>query len=103
MSSFCFAAVEPLRTASFSVERNGGAGETIDRVIPSPAEEPALLTKMKENQFASVRTGFQRILNPCGSGGTWSVSSSFCRSSFGAGSNVNFINVKNSILLKLRI
>jgi hypothetical protein len=100
MAGFCFAAVEPLRIASFSVERAGNTGERIDRVISSPVEEPALFTKTEESQFASMRAKFQRIINP---GENWSASCLFCRSSFGPSSNVDLLQIKNSILLKLRI
>ncbi|MDR2178153.1 MAG: hypothetical protein LBP20_08975 [Treponema sp.] len=100
MTSFYFAAVEPLRIVSFSVGRTGSEGERIGRVIPSPADEPAFFIKTKDNQVPSMRAGFQRIFSP---GGSWGLSSSLCRSSFGSTLNVNPTQVKNSILLKLRI
>jgi hypothetical protein len=95
--------MEPLMGAGFSAERAGSADKRIDSVIPFPEEEPALLTKTEDLGFTSLRTGFQRILNPCGPGGTRSAVFSLYRSSLGMGSNADFINVKKTILLKLRI
>jgi hypothetical protein len=102
-ASFCLAAVEPLRTATFVAERADNTEERIDSIIPSPAKEPALLTKTDDLQPMPPRTGFQRIFDPYRYGGIHSAASVFCRSSSGTNSIFDYINAKNTILLKLRI
>jgi hypothetical protein len=96
MVSYCFAATEPLRTS----EGTGGITGWADNFIPSPAEEPALLTKTEESRLTPWRTGFQRGFIPCGTRGT---ASAFYQPPFGTRTNVDYTAVKNTILLKLRI
>ncbi|MDR0721746.1 MAG: hypothetical protein LBF75_02970 [Treponema sp.] len=98
--SFCLAAVEPLRIAQFVAERTGSADGSIDCFIPSRTEAPALLTKMKGPRFTPLRTGFQRIFIH---GEPHKVVSVFCQSSWMATVNSNTLDVKDTILLKLRI
>jgi hypothetical protein len=100
MVSFCLGAAEPLRDAGFGAEGTGGADGSVDSFIPAPAEKPAILIKTGEHQFTPPQTGFQRIFNLWGThGGTCA----FYRASLGKNSNINYIDVKNTILLKLRI
>ncbi|MDR1586894.1 MAG: hypothetical protein LBS57_05505 [Treponema sp.] len=98
--SFCLWAMEPLRAAGSVAERIGGGDGRIDSFIPSPVREPALLTNADDPRLTPLRTGFQRIFIPCG---TNSAASAFYRPPFGISSNINYRDVKNTILLKLRI
>ncbi|MDR1985653.1 MAG: hypothetical protein LBP88_01605 [Treponema sp.] len=98
--SFCLAAVEPLRAARFAAEKAGTTHGSIDPFVPSPTEEPALLTKIEGPQFTPLRTGFQRIFIH---GEPHKGASAFCQPSLGTPLNSATLKVKNTILLKLRI
>jgi hypothetical protein len=100
MVSFCLAAVEPLRAAGFVAERTGSTNGSIDRFIPSPPEEPALLTKIESPQLTLLRTGFQRIFIH---GEPHKVAAIFCQSPFVVIAPITRLDAKNRILLKLRI
>jgi hypothetical protein len=86
-----------------AAERAGNTEERIGNVIPSPAGEPALLTKTDDLRHMPLRTGSQRIFDPCKPGGIYSTAFALCRPSFRTNSNFDYINVKNTILLRLRI
>jgi hypothetical protein len=94
MAGFCLTA-GPLRAAGFAAGKTGGG--TVESFIPSPAEEPALLSKTEDPQFTPPWTEFQRIFKARGG------ASAFYRPAWGPGSNTVYTNLKNSILLKLRI
>ncbi|MHB9293639.1 hypothetical protein Holit_02766 [Hollandina sp. SP2] len=98
--SFCLAAVEPLRTARFAAEKAGSTNGSIDHFIPSLTGEPALLTKMEGHRLTPLRTGFQRIVIH---GEPHKAVSAFCQSSLETPLTSNTLDVKNTILLKLRI
>jgi hypothetical protein len=100
MLNFYLGEGEFLRDAGFEVEETGGADGRIDNFIPSPVEEPALLIQTEDRQFMPQRTGFQRIFNFFGTHGIASV---FYQPAFVINSNISFIDVKNTIPLKLRI
>jgi hypothetical protein len=100
MLNFCLDAGEPLRDAGFGIEGTGGADGKVDNFIPSPVEEPALLTQPEDRQFMPLRTGFQRIFNFFGICGG---ASSFFQPAFMINSSISDIDVKNIIPLKLRI
>jgi hypothetical protein len=102
-ANFCLAALEPVRAVMVAAERAGDAEERIDSVIPSPAEEPALLTRTDDPRYVPLRTRSQRVFDPCKPGGVYSAAFAFCQPSFRINSNFDCINVKNTILLKLRI
>lgn len=98
--NFCLGAAELLRMAELGTQRTAGADGVVDSFIPPPAEEPAIFVRTEDSQFVPLRVGFQRIFNPSGTHGT---ASAFYQPCFGALSNINYINVKNTIVLKLRI
>jgi hypothetical protein len=103
MVSFCLGTAEPLRDAGFRAEETGSVRGGIDSFIPSPVREPLLLIKTEDHQLTSPGTEFQRIFNPWGTHG---ADSGFPKSRFktsGVLNRLDYINVKNSILLKLRI
>jgi hypothetical protein len=93
MVSFCLAAFP--RAAKFAAEKAGDG--TVESFIPSPAEEPALLCKAEDPRVSSPWAGFQRIFNP--RGGAFAS----YRPAWGISSSIGYINIKNGILLKLRI
>jgi hypothetical protein len=98
MASFFVTAMEGVQTDSFASSESG-YGE-LDSHVTSPDGEPALFRKTAGTGFAFLRTGFQRIFNPCGTHG---AASAYCRLCVGTVSNINFTPVKKTILLKLRI
>jgi hypothetical protein len=98
MAGFFVSAMEGVQTAGFAGSESG-YGE-LDSHITSPVGEPALFRKTAGAGFAPLRTGFQRIFNPCGAHGAASADCRFC---VGTISNINFTPVKKTILLKLRI
>jgi hypothetical protein len=100
IAGFCFAAVEPLRAVRFVAERAGGVGGRLDGFIPSLPGEPALLTKTEELRPVSPRTGLQRVVNPCG---TYGIVSIFYQFPLGTSANTSYIDLKNTVPLKLRI
>jgi hypothetical protein len=96
MVNFCLVALP--EAAEFAVEKPGGG--TVESFIPSPAEEPALLLKTEDPRFSSPWTEFQRIFKARGNQGGPFAS---YRPVWGISSSTGYINLKNSILLKLRI
>ncbi|MDR2632372.1 MAG: hypothetical protein LBC51_01945 [Treponema sp.] len=98
--SFCLAAVEPLRAAQFVAKRTDSTTASIDRCIPPATEEPALLTKTEGHEHTLLRSGFQRIFIH---GEPHKLASSFCLSPFVVISPIKTLDVKHTILLKLRI
>jgi hypothetical protein len=98
--SFCLEDEEPRRFAGAVVKGPGDLTGQADSFVPSPAEEPALVTKTGTTQFTPLRSGFHRIFILCG---THRVDSVFYQASLGIPSNIKYIDVKNTILLKLRI
>jgi hypothetical protein len=95
-ANFYLKAGEPLRDAEFAAEGTGGS---VDSFIPSPEEEPALLTQTEDHQVMPQRTGFQRIFNFTG---TCSIASVFSQPAFMINSGSRY-DIKNTIALKLRI
>jgi hypothetical protein len=84
--------------AEFGAKGTDSADGAVDSFIPPPAEEPAILVKTEDAQFVPLRM-VQRIFNPSCHG----TASAFYQPWFGAISNINYMDVKNTILLKLRI
>jgi hypothetical protein len=96
MAGFCLAA-GPLRTAGFAAGKTINETDvTIESFVPSPAEEPALLSKTEDSQFTPPWTEFQRIFKPRGE-----VFDAY-RPAWGLGSKTGHVHLKNTILLKLR-
>jgi hypothetical protein len=100
MVNFCLGVGEFLQDTGFGVEGTGGADGKVDNFIPSPVEEPAILVQTEDRQFMPLRMGFQRIFNFFGTHG---AASAFCQPAFVVNSNISYIDVKNTIPLKLRI
>jgi hypothetical protein len=100
MVSFCFWDGDVRQFAGSPVKGRDAVTGVVDSFIPTPAEEPALVTKNETSQFAPLRAGFQRIDILCG---TRSTASACYRSPVGARLNIRYIDVKNTLLLKLRI
>jgi hypothetical protein len=99
MFSFCLGVAE-FPEAAWAVGGTDGIRGLADSFIPSPAEEPALLAKTEETRFSFLRTISRRILIPSGTRGL----AFFCLSSARTGLQIsNTIDVKNTILLKIRI
>ncbi|MDR1300938.1 MAG: hypothetical protein LBK43_00500 [Treponema sp.] len=100
MVTYCLGVVESLQAVDSVAEGIDSLTSVVDSVIPSPAEEPVLLTKTGDPQFAPLRTGFQRIVIPCRNHG---AAFAFYQLLFRTNANSNFITTQNTILLKLRI
>jgi hypothetical protein len=100
MGSLCLGAVGLLQAAELGIRGTGGVDGMVDNFIPSPAEEPVLVMKTEDQQFTPQRTGAQRIFNSCGTHGP---AFAFYQPWFGINSLFNCIDIKNTILLKLRI
>jgi hypothetical protein len=96
MVSFCLAAVEPLEAAW----ETGGLAGRAHRFIPSLEGGPALVAKTEDLRLTSSGPGFQRGFIPCGTHGAASV---FYRPPAGVKPNAKYKDVKDTILLKLRI
>jgi hypothetical protein len=96
MVGFCFMAGEAPRTLECAAAKTGGG--MVESFIPSPAEEPAILTKTEELQ--PVSPAFERLFISCGTRGG---ASAFYQAPGRASSNTGGVNIKNRILLKLRI
>jgi hypothetical protein len=100
LGSFWLGAADFLRAAEFGMKGTGSVNGVADSFIPAPAEEPLLVVKTEEQQFTPSRAGFQRIFNFCGAHGTASACYQPC---FRINSNISYYDIKNTILLKLRI
>ncbi|MDR1029951.1 MAG: hypothetical protein LBL76_03660 [Treponema sp.] len=98
--TYCLGVVESLQAVDSAAEEIDSITRVVDNVSPSPAEEPVLLTKTGDPQFAPIRTGFQRIAIPCRN---HDAAFAFYQSPFRTNSNSSFIATQNTILLKLRI
>jgi hypothetical protein len=101
MISFCFGHEDLHQfTASAAGSMDGITG-WMDSAIPSPVNEPAVVTKNGTVEFTPLRTGFQRIFMLCGTHG---VVSAYYQPSPGVISTIEYIpDVTSTILLKLRI
>jgi hypothetical protein len=102
MMSLCLWDGEVERFTGPTVRRTDDMTGWVDSFIPPLAEEPALLTKNGITQFIPLRTEFQRIFIPCGNHGAVSA---LYQPPLGTSSTIScyIIDVKNTILLKLRI
>lgn len=97
--SLGLAAMEPLRTAQYATEKADRGDGSLDRSIPFPQEEPALLT-MEDPRLMPWRTGVQRIFMH---GEPHKGALAFCQSPVTAALSIHRLDVKQTILLKLRI
>lgn len=86
--------------AGFGIARAGGADGMFDSFISPPVDEPALLIQMEDRQFMPLRTGFQRVFNFYGIHG---ITSAFYQPAFMINSSKSYTDIKDIILLKLRI
>jgi hypothetical protein len=103
LGTFSFATVEPFYAITLKEEN-----KTQDKLFCSsahffiqyPAEEPATFTTLGSTRFSPLHMGFQRNASLLGSpiGGT-----SFSKSSPMVCTKLAYTNLKNTILLKLRI
>jgi hypothetical protein len=101
MISVCLGDEDPHQFTGSGIRGPDGIVGWVDSGIPSPEEEPALFIKNGTARFNPLRTEFQRIFISCRTHGR--VSASY-QPSLRAGSTISYIlDVKNSILLKLRI
>jgi hypothetical protein len=101
MISVCLGDEDPHQFTGSVVKGTEGIAGWVDSALPSPEEEPALFIKNGTAQCNPLWAGFQRIFIPCGTHGT---ASAYYQPSLGTGSTISYIlDVKNSILLKLRI
>ncbi|MDR2070707.1 MAG: hypothetical protein LBP81_04750 [Treponema sp.] len=99
--SLCLGNGEVQQAAGSAVHGTDGITGWVDNFIPSPAEEPAVVTKNGTSQFTPLRTGFQRIFIFCG---IHSADPAFYQPSLGIRSKTSYvIDVKNTIFLNLRI
>jgi hypothetical protein len=96
-TAFSLTAVESWRAAGFTVNAAECSLAGGDSFIPP--QTGALLTNTGEGTFFFARIGFQRGLSASGPQNTSRI---FCQA-FQVHSKINFINARNSILLKLRI
>jgi hypothetical protein len=104
MGTFCLGAEDFLKAAEFDIQETGSVSGVADSFIPAPAEEPALVVKTEEQQFTPSRAGFKRIFNSCGAHGAAFTCYQPCfRINSNISDNINYIDIKNAILLKLRI
>jgi hypothetical protein len=103
LGTFSFAAVEPFQSVKFEIEN-----KTQDKIFGSlgnfflqhPAEEPTIITKSDGTRFSPLPMGFQRLVSLSGS----PISGKPCsKSSVIAGTKIQYSDLKNNILLKLRI
>jgi hypothetical protein len=97
MGTFSFAVVDTLRSVHFTA-KNPTLDSPDNYVVRQQAEELTIITKTSRNQFSPLRMGSQRAASLFGSSG-----GNFSRSPFKAGEKTQYTNVKNNILLKLRI
>jgi hypothetical protein len=103
MGAFTFAAIEPLRAANFELE-NFGSNTIVSSQFYDftqyPAEEPTLVSKAGNNQFSPLRTGIQRFSSLPGS---FLPEDTLSNSLLNISIKTQYTNLKNNILLKLRI
>jgi hypothetical protein len=97
------AVAEPFLAVQFEIRNN--SPDTIsasleDFFIQNPAEQPAIATKLGSSGFFPLHVGFQRIafLSGLPISGT-----SHSKASMAAGTQTRYGDLKNNILLKLRI
>jgi hypothetical protein len=102
MGIFTFIAVEPLRAIDFLEDRpvSGGFFMPIDYTIDCLAEGITITNKGRGYPFSPLRNGHLRILTLVGIKNTGSVLDQF---SLTVIEKINHRNIKNTILLKLRI
>jgi hypothetical protein len=102
MGIFTFVAVEPLRAVDLLDDESlsGGFLTPIDYTIDCLAEDEAVMSKAGGYSLSPVRHGALRISTPAG---TQAIGSVLAQSSLMAIEKVNALNIKSTILLKLRI
>jgi hypothetical protein len=100
LGTFSFAVLEPYHAVKSEIENN----RTQDKIFGSvetfftqhPAEEPVILAKLGSARFSPLRVAF--LSGSSISGKPYSKSSSII-----AGMQIQYSDLKNNILLKLRI
>jgi hypothetical protein len=102
MGIFTFLAVEPLRAVDFLEDEPlaGGFFTPIDYTIDCLAEGETIMGRAGGYSFSPVRNGAPRV--PMFAG-TQTIDSVLTQSSLGAIEKINDLNIKSTILLKLRI
>jgi hypothetical protein len=103
MGTFSLAAAEPLRSVNLKIENppsNKISGSLGSYLIQYPEAELAIIAKTDDTPFSPLRIGVQRIAFLLGPSSTGNA---FFRSSFAASAGTQYINLRNNILLKLRI
>jgi hypothetical protein len=103
MAAFSFAAAEPFRSIGFELEHRGPGSVSAFQesfFIQNQAEDPVLFIKAGKTQFSPLRIGFQRLAFLLGRPDT---GNGFSGSLFLTSRKKQWVTLKNTILLKLRI
>ncbi|MDR3343676.1 MAG: hypothetical protein LBT14_13025 [Treponema sp.] len=103
LGTFSFAAVEPYHSVKLGFE-NKAQDKTFASLenffLQQPAEEPTIITKSGSTRFSPLRIGFQRLTALLGS---LINEKPYSKSSHITGTKTQYSDLKNTILLKLRI
>ena len=102
LGTFSFAVLEPYQAVQFEIENTQDSifSPVENFFIQNSAEAPALLTKLGSVRFFPLRMSFQRVASLL----IMLITGMSCsQSSFIASMRIHYSELKNKILLKLRI
>lgn len=102
LGTFSFAVLEPYQAVQFEIENTQDSifSPVENFFIQNSAEAPALLTKLGSVHFFPLRMSFQRVASLL----IMLITGMSCsQSSFIASMRIHYSELKNKILLKLRI
>jgi hypothetical protein len=103
LGTFSFAVVEPYHAVESEIKnktQDNTFGSVENFFIQHPAEEPVILAALGSARFSPLRMGFQRIASLLG---TLISGKPYSKSSTIASIQIHYSDIKNHILLKLRI
>jgi hypothetical protein len=103
LGAFSFAAVDNFSSVDFSAKHSMSGGILVfqdNYFLRHPMEAPVLISKLSKTQFTPLRINFQRFVSLLA---LPNIGTSFSKSPFSANGKLKYTNLKNNILLKLRI